>query len=265
VEFNSESMIVTRIDNVVPVRGLGHIENGFKEFGLRKYHGLVIQLEGGNRYVIEERLTLCTQPGDILYLPKGRPYRVYPEGDRQTLCQCVNFHLLEDPSLDGFIMQPARFSAWQDLFSELLQLWSGKKPGYGAASMACVYKMLEMLEIQLAEQHLPARRLKAIRRACDYMEAHLSRTDLSVEEAAEVSSLSASHFRRQFRMVYGVSPKQYLLSLRISRARELLTGTDFSVTVIAETVGFDSIYHFSKAFKALCGMSPLAYREEFKA
>lgn len=258
-------MVVTKIDNVVPVRGLGNIEKGFKEFGPRKYHGLVIQLEGGSRYVIEERLTLRTQPGDILYLPKGRPYRVYPEGDAQTLCQCVNFHLLEDPGLDGFIAQPARFLAWQDLFSELLKTWSGKKPGYGAASMACVYRMLEMLEIQLAEQHLPARRLKAIRRACDYMEAHFSRPDLSVEEAAEISSLSTSHFRRQFRMVYGVSPKQYLLSVRISKARELLTGANLSVTEIAESVGFESIYHFSKAFKAICGMSPLAYREEFKA
>jgi len=265
VEFDSRSMIITEIDNVVPVRGLGNIEKGFKEFGPRKYYGLVIQLEGGSRYVIEDKLTLRTQPGDILYLPKGRPYRVYPEGDDQTLCQCVNFHLLEDIDLDGFITQPARFSAWQDLFSELLKAWSGKKPGYGAASMACVYKMLEMLEIQLAEQHLPARRLKAIRRACEHIETHFSQADLSVEEAAEVSRLSASHFRRQFRMVYGLSPKQYLLSLRISKARELLTGTNESVTEIAESVGFDSIYHFSKAFKAMCGMSPLAYREEFRA
>lgn len=63
---------------------------------------------------------------------------------------------------------------------------------------------------------------------------------------------------------YNVSPIDYLMKRRITEAKALLTSTDFSLTQIAEQIGFGSLPYFSKCFRKVEGTSPNEYRKSAK-
>lgn len=90
-------------------------------------------------------------------------------------------------------------------------------------------------------------------------------TDLSqkwnIESMAKLANLSSSRFSFLYRSFFGISPKDDLLSERFNMARHLLKSSDFSITQVAQKVGYDNIYHFSKQFKKITFVSPVAYRK----
>jgi AraC-like DNA-binding protein len=82
----------------------------------------------------------------------------------------------------------------------------------------------------------------------------------SVSEMAARVHLSPAHFSRLFRKVSGQSPIQFLLDIRLSLARHLLRETSMSVAEIAERLGYQDVFFFSRQFKEKAGMPPSAYR-----
>lgn len=84
--------------------------------------------------------------------------------------------------------------------------------------------------------------------------------DVSLDVLAETVSMSKFHFCRSFRESTGVTPYQYVLQVRVDRAKRLLTTTDHPVGSVAEEVGFRSASQFSRAFRRLAGMTALEYR-----
>ena len=84
--------------------------------------------------------------------------------------------------------------------------------------------------------------------------------DLRIVELARLSGLSHSQFTRRFKQILGVSPKDYILRVRIRHARRLLETTRRTVTDIAVESGFYDHSHFSHAFRRHTGTSPAAYR-----
>lgn len=80
---------------------------------------------------------------------------------------------------------------------------------------------------------------------------------------AQVSGMSRYHFIRTFRAQCGNTPHAYFQSLRMDRARLLLTETDISVGSIAEMLGYNDSFYFSTVFKKSTGLSPRAYRIKF--
>ena len=65
--------------------------------------------------------------------------------------------------------------------------------------------------------------------------------------------------RKLFLSYYHITPKQYVLDIRIRKAKQLLCDTPFSVTAIAEECGFSSVYHFCRVFKEKTGFTPTEY------
>ncbi|MER6001415.1 helix-turn-helix transcriptional regulator [Nonomuraea angiospora] len=84
--------------------------------------------------------------------------------------------------------------------------------------------------------------------------------DLSLGDLARTLAVSSSLLSRRFRDVRGVTPGQYLRGVRLQKARELLTGTDFTLQTIAERCGYRSAFYLSRVFKAATGQSPSEYR-----
>ena len=60
----------------------------------------------------------------------------------------------------------------------------------------------------------------------------------------------------------GCSPQEYLVRLRIDKAKSLLERTDLSINDVANAVGYTDQMAFSKIFKQNCGLSPRSYREQ---
>ncbi len=85
---------------------------------------------------------------------------------------------------------------------------------------------------------------------------------VNVENLAVKLGVAYSHFRRAFRVQTGFAPWQYVIRLRLMRARRLLMSSDATLDDIAARVGFSSGFHLSNAFKQAYGQAPGAWRHE---
>ncbi len=112
-------------------------------------------------------------------------------------------------------------------------------------------------ELELSRVGLVDRR---IRRSVELMHAQLDQ-DLSLKSLAAASHLSPFHFSRLFKKLTGVTPHNYLASIRATRAQSLLANTDMSVTEIGTRVGYLSASHFTKAFRLSTGTTPREFRK----
>jgi AraC-like DNA-binding protein len=83
---------------------------------------------------------------------------------------------------------------------------------------------------------------------------------LNAPVLARELSVSYSSFRHTFRQHTGSSPHQYLLELRLMRARNLLAQTAQSVKEIAQQTGFEDEHYFCRYFKMKAGMTPGQWR-----
>lgn len=88
--------------------------------------------------------------------------------------------------------------------------------------------------------------------------------DLSLQALANESGYSRVHFIRMFRAATGYSPHNYLLNLRLERARELLRNPSLSLIDIAFECGFSSHSHMSRLFHKSVGVTPSAYRRSLR-
>ncbi|MEI6425672.1 MAG: AraC family transcriptional regulator [Lentisphaerota bacterium] len=106
------------------------------------------------------------------------------------------------------------------------------------------------------ENDFPSR----LSKARDYIHSHYD-SKISLEKLASIACVSKGHFQRAFKMKYGVSPVTYINQYRISAAKNLLSTTSLSCAEIAEEVGFDDIFYFSKVFKKVTGRNPKSLRK----
>jgi len=87
--------------------------------------------------------------------------------------------------------------------------------------------------------------------------------DLSLEEMAQSVGLSTAHFARMFRKSTGETPHQFVLRLRVERAKAMLRASDARVLDVALACGFKTPQHFAQVFRDACRVSPTEYREDF--
>lgn len=81
-------------------------------------------------------------------------------------------------------------------------------------------------------------------------------------DLANISGLSPSHLAERFSKDVGMPPHQYLLQVRVERAKELLLQSNVRITDLALELGFSSSQHFASTFKRLTGTTARSYRNE---
>lgn len=85
-------------------------------------------------------------------------------------------------------------------------------------------------------------------------------TQTSLDELARIAAFSPYHFHRVFRGMVGESVKEHIRRLRLERAAMRLKHSTLPIMQIALEAGYESHEAFTRAFKALCGLSPSDYR-----
>ena len=85
---------------------------------------------------------------------------------------------------------------------------------------------------------------------------------MSVKDIASKVYLSPNYFRKVFKEVTGLTPIDYINSIRISKARKLLAEGKMSITEVAETVGINDLNYFSRLFNSMVGCSPSEFRRK---
>ncbi|MEU9096205.1 AraC family transcriptional regulator [Streptomyces sp. NPDC048361] len=85
---------------------------------------------------------------------------------------------------------------------------------------------------------------------------------LSVAEHAARHGMTPAELRTAVRRAAGCSPKDYLLGIRLGRAKELLAATELPVAAIARRIGYDDPAYFSRLFTRRVGIAPVRFREQ---
>lgn len=94
----------------------------------------------------------------------------------------------------------------------------------------------------------------------EFMRAHLNKP-LSLQQLANFCACSKFHFSRQYHAVTGKSPLKHFNEMKMEHACFLLEQTSYSVSEIAEQLGYDDALYFSRVFRKVCGLAPSVYRK----
>ncbi|WP_319478640.1 response regulator [Marispirochaeta aestuarii] len=98
-----------------------------------------------------------------------------------------------------------------------------------------------------------------IRKSMEYIRRH-SAENISLQTVADYVEVSRSYLSFLFKQELGINFSTYMTEIRIERAKKLLVSSNMKIYEIAEKVGFDSPYYFSKVFKDTCGFTCKQYR-----
>jgi signal transduction histidine kinase/ligand-binding sensor domain-containing protein/DNA-binding response OmpR family regulator len=101
---------------------------------------------------------------------------------------------------------------------------------------------------------------KFLSKVLEVIEKHISEEEFTIEECSSEVGLSRTHFHKKLRALVGKSPSQYVRTVRLHRAKQLLESAVGNISEIAYTVGFSSLSYFSKCFKEEFGYTPKDYQ-----
>lgn len=95
---------------------------------------------------------------------------------------------------------------------------------------------------------MPTYNEKLLAPALEIINHKFNDNSLKVSDLSKICSISEAYFRRLFTNKYGVSPKEYILKLRINYAKQLLIHGELSISEIASACCFSEKCHFSREF-----------------
>ena len=99
-----------------------------------------------------------------------------------------------------------------------------------------------------------------VERAAHFFGENYNR-DINIKKYAKDRNVNLCLFIRKFKEVFKVTPMQYVLSLRINNAKNLMSATDYNISQVAASVGYDNALYFTRLFKRHTGMSPTEYKK----
>lgn len=253
--MHDEAILSLQILNVLAVVKTDIKQGVAAENKSRKTSAFAYKTAGKTVYEHKGSL-IVSDPSHIVFLPKGADYSYCVE----EAGECILFELefAEDPPFSAVTSFPVRSSP--DILSSAAmaeRFWTYKKIGYRNKCMSCIYNILS--NVNTGGNYVNSTKYDIIRPSIKYIEEHLDDPDIDTDFLAGLSNISIPYFRKLFNNIYKMPVAKYIESVRIGKARELLKNDYDSVGEVAECVGYRNIYHFSKAFKKVTGMSPTEF------
>jgi transcriptional regulator GlxA family with amidase domain len=149
-----------------------------------------------------------------------------------------------------------------DTFLKIFDLVEKEQPGYQQIASGMVIKLLGYIISFEKQKNFSGKPIAKVIEAIRFEMRQKMEEELNLRELAKKHNVSYSFFRKMFKKYTGVSPGQYHLQLRITRAKELLISTDKSIKEISYELGFQSIFYFSNMFKKKEGVTPSYFRNK---
>ncbi|MFD0751363.1 two-component regulator propeller domain-containing protein [Mucilaginibacter calamicampi] len=162
----------------------------------------------------------------------------------------------EDEQLKGlnagandYLTKPFNFQILHARISNLLELNKSLKDTYS--------KQIHMVAEQLPETE--SADVKLLNSLISFMDARLSDPNLSVEELSKHAGMSRGSLYYKLIELTGLTPIEYMRSVKLEKAAALLQTSDYNVAQIAYMTGFGTPSYFSRMFKGKFGMLPSGY------
>ncbi|QAY65232.1 helix-turn-helix transcriptional regulator [Paenibacillus protaetiae] len=254
-----------------PVR-LGHnIAKPHYHIGPRisPYYYLIFVLEGEGTFIQHGR-TYPLRPNDMycLFPQVTHEYYTNPEKPLKKLFIAFDgklaLKLLEraglyahQPHRQGILTEEAISELWQ--LAEVVS--KGETHHTDLERLSLFYRVFDRVS-HLSDEtdHAASYNSDWLVKGKEFLSIHYN-DGITVDQVSQNVGVDRTHFSKQFRKAYGISPVQYIQYLKIKEATLLLFQTNYKISEIAQSVGYPDVFSFSRAFKKLQGMSPNRYRQ----
>ncbi|MBQ7935741.1 MAG: helix-turn-helix transcriptional regulator [Clostridia bacterium] len=198
--------------------------------------------------------TYISDPDHAILLPKGQSYTLH--GDKKGRFPVIDFQCIDFDCKTFQVIPLQNKESFIKDYEHLKSLFLHSE--HRLKTLGLFYEILERLTAQSNDGS------GYLHPALHYLEEHIADPLLSNALLAKQAGISEVYFRKLFLQQYGTTPKQYILELRLRKAKQLLTDTAHSVTAVAEECGFSSVYHFCRIFKEKTGSTPKEYIRQTK-
>lgn len=160
------------------------------------------------------------------------------------------------------IVTAGGFGSWQDLALHFIARFCGNEH---AVRTAKVYVFCDHQEGQLpyAAMAKHIQHADPLIRDCQLWAADNYMVEQPVTQMVELSGLNRNSFVRRFRAATGYRPLEYVQTLRVEEAKQMLETSDEPTERIAQHVGYDDPRSFRRVFRRYAGLAPSAYRKRF--
>ncbi len=151
------------------------------------------------------------------------------------------------------------------IYKEFINEYGYQQSGYQvildclAAQLAVILLRNLPSNIVLARKEKNMRHSYGIKRAVDFIRENYY-ADYSLEMLAKIADISPYHFIRLFKKHTGKTPYDYIIHMKIEKAKELLRRKDFTITQVCFQCGFNNHSHFTTLFKKRIGVTPSQYK-----
>lgn len=143
----------------------------------------------------------------------------------------------------------------QHFFTEIFELQTLEDIG------AHIYEICGLMMEKILESQQNTKQ-KIVNQGCLLLEKNFSDPNYSLQDICNTLYLSTSYFSKIFKSETGKTFKEYLTTLRLERAKDLLLSTDYKTYEIAEKVGYKDAHYFSYLFKKNTGYTTKAFRNQ---
>ncbi|MDE7332551.1 MAG: AraC family transcriptional regulator [Lachnospiraceae bacterium] len=223
---------------------------------------------GKAHFFLDGKDVLVTAGHMVLYQPREVQRYVY-YGVDQTEVFWVHFtgsdvkRILRSYgiNLEEHVFYCGKSPEYQKLFQEMIQEMQLCRPHYEYLLAILLYQLF----IQISRRFKGGDKLAGyvqdeMEEAIRYFTEHYN-TPIVIDQYAASMHRSTTWLIRSFKQYTGMTPMQFIISIRLASAQRLLSTTDCNVTEVASIVGYDNPLYFSRLFKKQTGMSPSAYRK----
>ena len=236
--------------------------------GRRDYQILYVA-NGKTHFWFDGKEEIVSASHMVLYKPEEiQKYVYYLEDNPEvfwihfTGSDVKNILAYHGISLDEHVFYCGVLPDYKALFRKIIQELQLCRYGYEDYIASLFNDILLLVDRQQHEQKKATGNVQEqIERAAAYFNENYN-TKISIDDYAESLHISTNWFIHNFKQYAGMSPAQYILSLRMVNAQSLLERTTYNIKEISEIVGYENPLYFSRVFKKEIGKSPAQYRKE---
>ncbi len=216
---------------------------------------VALKRTGRTYYTVGDKKILSDAQHPVI-LPKGSHYSW--ECVEAGECLLIEFDAMhEREEIIPFSVPDSGFV--ESAFWEIRKALQEEGESARMAAFQLLYGLLAQLFKTGSKEYRPKGKQTLLQPAIDYIAEHYFEPDITNDRLAALCGISTVYFRKSFERVYGKPPIRYLHEYRVQRAKDILSSDYDSVTQVAASVGYGSVYHFSKMFKQYTGMSPTEF------
>lgn len=212
------------------------------------FYALTFILSGNVDYIISGRAYHFTA-GTVVLVRPGETRKAWTEGMQ---CTAIDFDLQDGEDIDlETVTVRTDLDSFYKLFREIKYEWLQKKEGYQLKCQALfalvLHQLLYVEDSIKRNQHVEALKRYILEHYCE---------DLPMKRLADYVGLNPVYCGALFKKKEGRTVAEFINSVRINKAVDLLQTGEYNIGEVAELVGFKDISFFSNSFKRYTGIAP---------